>query len=120
MKKNNTFVYWFATIFIAAIFVASGILKLKGGPEIEAAAAAFGSVQKINILGGLELLIAALWIIKRTGVVGTLLAIAYMGGAMAVHFTRNEPVITVLIIQILIWLAAAYRFPEMTKRLMGR
>jgi uncharacterized membrane protein YphA (DoxX/SURF4 family) len=120
MKNNNTFVYWFATLFIALIFVASGFMKLKGGPEIDAVAAAFGSAQNIRILGSLELLIAIIWTIKRTGVIGTLLAIAYMGGAMAVHFTKNEPVSTIVIIQILIWLAAAYRFPELSSRLLGK
>jgi CBS-domain-containing membrane protein len=71
-------------------------------------------------LGVMELIIALIWLIPRTGVVGTLLAVAYMGGAIAVHFINSQPVFTPVIIQVLIWIAAAVRFPELTKRLVNK
>jgi hypothetical protein len=45
--------------------------------------------------------------------------IAYMGGAMAVHLTSGQGIMVQTVIQIVIWLVAAYRFPELTKRLFN-
>ncbi len=79
-----------------------------------------GGMQHLVILGLLELFIVVLWFFKRTGIVATLLAVAYLGGTMAVHFVYNQPVWTPAIIQVIVWLAAACRFPELTTCLFRR
>lgn len=78
-----------------------------------------GGASNLILLGVLELIIVATFLYTRTGVLGALLMIAYMGGAMAVHFVTGQSMVTVLIIQILIWIASTLRFPELTKRLFS-
>ena len=114
--KTGKIISWLLTGIIALIFIASAIFKLTGGnPEM---VQGLGGATNLTILGVLELIIVALFLYTRTGVVGSLLMIAYMGGAMAVHFVTGQSLGVVLITQILIWIAAAVRFPEITKRLI--
>lgn len=119
-KQSGKPLYWGATILVAFIFVASGLMKIVGGEATAEMAKSLGGQEKLIILGVLELVIAVLWILPRTGVAGSLLAMAYIGGAIAVHFITGQPVLVPVIIQILIWLAAAIRFPELTQRLFKR
>ena len=119
-KQSGKLLYWGATILVAFIFVASGLMKIVGGEATAEMANSLGGQEKLIILGVLELVIAVLWILPRTGVAGSLLAMAYIGGAIAVHFITGQPVLAPVIIQILIWLAAAIRFPELTQRLFKR
>ena len=41
-----------------------------------------------------------------------------LSGAMAVHFVSGQPVGVLVFIEILIWTASAFRFPELTARLL--
>lgn len=119
-NKSKKVLYWSATILVAFILVSSGLLKIFGGAATAEMAKGLGEEGNVLILGVLELFIAILWVLPRTGVAGTLLAVAYMGGAIAVHFVTGQPVLVPVIIQILIWLAAAIRFPELIHRLNKR
>jgi hypothetical protein len=118
--KSNKIIYWVSTALVAFVLTASAMGKLLSGEQAAEMAKGVGGLTHLKILGFLELAIVALWLFPKTGVVGALLAIAYMGGAIAVHFTTNQPVIVPVIIQIVIWLVAAYRFPELVKRLLGK
>lgn len=120
VKKSGNVKYWAATILVAFIFVASGLMKIMGGNATAEMAKVLGGEDKVVILGVLELFIAIVWVLPRTGVAGSLLAMAYMGGAIAVHFVSGQPVIVPVVIEVLIWLAAAVRFPELTRRLFNR
>ncbi len=119
-KKTNKVVYWILTGLVAFILTASALVKLSGGEQAAEMAKGLGGMQQVTLLGVLELIIVALWFFKRTGVVATLLAVAYLGGAMAVHFVHSQPVWTPAIIQVIVWLAAAYRFPELATRLFHK
>lgn len=106
---------WALSILVSLVFVASGIFKLKGdAPEM---AQDLGGTSIMQGLGVLELLMVALFLFPRTGVVGVLLMMCYMGGAMAVHLTTGQSIMFQTIIQMLIWLVAAFRFPELRTRL---
>lgn len=118
--KTNKIIYWVLTGLVAFILTASALIKLSGGEQAAEMAKGLGGMQHVTILGVLELVIVALWCFKRTGVVATLLAVAYLGGAIAVHFVNSQPVWTPAIIQVIVWLAAAYRFPELTTRLFHK
>lgn len=118
--KNNKVVYWVLTGIVSALLLMSGFTKLSGGEKAVEMAVQLGGVTNVRILGILEIIIVAIWLFPRTGVLGALLAIAYMGGAIAVHFIFNQPVMIPVVIQAVIWLVAAYRFPELTQRLSGK
>lgn len=120
VMKSGKLVYWGATILVAFVFVGSGLLKIVGGEATAEMAKAMGGENNLLIIGILELIIALIWLLPRTGVAGSFLAMAYMGGAIAVHFVSGQPVIVPIAIEVLIWLAAAVRFPELTQRLFKR
>ena len=83
-------------------------------------ASGFGlSLATIKELGVLELICIGLFIYPRTSIVGTLLIAAYMGGAIATHLQHQMPLVTPVIIETVIFITAAVRFPELSKRLMG-
>ncbi|MCX6191485.1 MAG: DoxX family protein [Flavobacteriia bacterium] len=56
----------------------------------------------------------------RTGVIGTLLLCAYMGGAIATHLEHGQSIMAPCIIQAFLWAVAIYRFPELTNRLRNK
>ncbi|MBK9212620.1 MAG: DoxX family protein [Saprospiraceae bacterium] len=117
--KTKQIVGWILTGLVALAFVGSGSLKLFGGEgDAEMVKELVGT--NAMILGIIEFTIVALWFIPRTGVVGSLLAIAYIGGAIAVHFTSSQPIMVPVIIQILIWIASVIRFPELGSRLFSK
>lgn len=114
-SKTKNIITWVLTGFVVLILAGSGIFKLTGGNE--EMIKGLGGSTNLMILGILELIIVGLFLFTRTGVVGALLAIAYIGGAIAVHFTTNQSVLPLIGIQVLIWVASVLRFPELGHRL---
>ncbi len=119
-NKTGKIIYWGLTGLVALILTGSAMGKLTGGDQAAEMAKGLGGTTNLILLGILELSIVVLWLIPRTGVLGTLLAIAYIGGAMAVHFVNNQSILFPAFIQIIIWSVAIYRFPELTKRLFNK
>lgn len=115
--KSQKFIYWILTVLVALVFFGSGLAKLLSNNQNAEMLAAVGGKNNVMLLGLLELAIVVLWLIPRTGLIGTFLGIAYLGGAIAVHFVNNQPLVAPVIIQILLWLVAIYRFPELRQRL---
>ena len=110
--------YWSLTALIGLIFIGSAVGKLMPGSGATDMAAQMGiSVGTIKAIGTVELISVLLFIFPRTGVLGTLLLTAYMGGAIAVHVTKGLPLAAPMIIVSILWLVAIYRFPELKKRL---
>jgi hypothetical protein len=120
MSTSKPVVYWTATVLIAFVFVASGLFKLFPGEKAAEMAQGFGSAQNVLALGILELIIATVWVIRRTGIIGTLLAVAYMGGAIAVHLVTHQPLLIPVVVETLVVGAAFVRFPELTHRIQER
>jgi uncharacterized membrane protein YphA (DoxX/SURF4 family) len=115
-SKTKNIIGWVLTALVSFVFIASGFFKLKGGaPEM---AQGLGGETNMMILGILEFVMVILFLIPRTGIVGALLMMAYMGGAMAVHLTTGKDVMVQTIIQCLIWITSAIRFPEIVQRLI--
>lgn len=116
-NKTKRIISWLFTGLVAFVFIASGLFKLFGGQRTAEMAKGVGGVSNLAVLGVLELIIAAIFLVPRTGIVGTLLAVAYIGGAMAVHFVNGQPLGIVIFIQVLIWVAAYVRFPQLRQRI---
>lgn len=109
---------WVLTIIIALLFGLSASLKFMQSEETLTQAAATGIDGKTYlIIGIIEIVSLLLFIIPRTGVIGTLLLAAYLGGAIATHLTHQQPVILAVSVQVLIWITAFIRFPELRQRL---
>ena len=84
-------------------------------------AATFGlDASTMQMIGVVELISIILFLVPRTGVLGTLLLAAYMGGAIATHLEHGESIVAPCVIQAFIWIVAAFRFPELQSRLLGK
>lgn len=114
-------IYWVLTGLVAFIFISSAISKFTANAEMLKMGASFGlNAQTFTILGVIEIVAAILFIIPRTGILGTLLLAAYMGGAIATHLEHALPFLTQCIIQAFIWIVAVYRFPELRTRILNK
>lgn len=116
-NKTGSIVGWILTGLVS--FLASGLFKLFGGEKTIEMANSLGGSQHLVVLGILEIVMVALFLIRRTAIVGFLLMVAYMGGAITVHFTTNQALGVVIGIETLIWITGAIRFPELTRRLVN-
>lgn len=118
-SKNNI-IHWISAGLVGIIFIGSAMSKFLAGEETIQMAQSFGiSIETFKILGIIELVSVILFIIPRTGILGTLLLAAYMGGAMATHLTHGQSILAPMIIEAIIWIAAVIRFPELKSRLLN-
>lgn len=109
---------WVLTLVLGLLFAMSAFMKLtQNETAIEQAASAGMDAATYRIIGIVEVLALVLFIIPRTGVVGALLLIAYMGGAIVTHLQHGQPIAVAVGVQALIWITAALRFPELLQRL---
>ena len=111
---------WVLTIVLGLLFTMSAFMKLTGNEEALAQASSMGfDADTYRFIGVLEIISLLLFIIPRTGVIGTLLMVAYMGGAIATHLQHQQPIAMAVSIQILLWITAFLRFPELKQRLFA-
>ncbi len=119
--KTRTYIQWTLAVLVTLLFTASSIGKFTADAEALEAAAKFGLTKSTYILLGiLELISAILFLIPRTGILGTLLLAAYMGGAISTHVEFAQPVAAPIIISAFVWIAAVLRFPELTNRILNK
>ena len=117
--KTKATLAWILTGIVGFIFIGSGMVKLSGSEDAIQMADGIGiSISTLFGLGLIELIAAVLFIIPRTGMLGTLLLIAYMGGAMATHVLMGESFLFPALIQVLVWIVACIRFPELPQRIL--
>lgn len=109
---------WVLTALLSALFSMSAITKIIKADSAVQQAQSIGIDAGTNqILGIIELVAVILFIIPRTGIVGALLLMSYVGGAIATHVQHGQPLAFVILIQSIIWITAALRFKELTNRL---
>lgn len=117
--KTKKIIYWILTGLVAFVFVGSAMGKFTANADALKMAEGFGlNAQIYTILGAIEIISVVLFIIPRTGILGTLLLAAYMGGAIATHLEHGQSVIAPCVIQAFVWIVAVYRFPELKSRLL--
>ncbi len=121
-SKTKNIIAWSLTILISAFMLfgsASG--KFFGGEALQPMFDKYGLGGNMRYyIGALEVFCTIVFLIPRTGVIGTLLLAAYMGGAIVTHLEHDESYIFQIIISALIWICAFIRFPELTNRLLGK
>lgn len=120
MSNNlKNIIYWVLTGLIAFVFIGSAVGKLTADANALTLAEGFGlNAQTYTFLGIIEIISIILFIIPRTGIFGTLLLAAFMGGAIATHLEHAQSVIAPCIIQAFVWMVAIYRFPELLTRIL--
>lgn len=94
------------SILIAALLTMSGVMKLRGGPELAQGFAHLGLPDSMAFpLGLLELACVAVYLVPATSVVGAILLTGYLGGAICTHWRVGDPVVTQIVLGVLVWLA---------------
>lgn len=118
--KTRKITGWVLSILLGLLFVFSASMKLMQSEEVVAQAAAIGlDAQAYFFIGIIEVLAVVLFLVPRTGVLGSLVLIAYMGGAIVTHLQNGQPIATAVVVESLVWIAAALRFPELAQRLFS-
>ncbi len=119
-QKTIKITGWVLSIILAMPFTMSAFMKLTQNETALAQASSFGlDATTFLVIGIIEIISLILFLIPRTGVLGTLLLIAYMGGAIVTHLLHQQPIAIAVIIQMLLWITAFIRFPELKQRLLS-
>jgi uncharacterized membrane protein YphA (DoxX/SURF4 family) len=119
--KTKNIVQWIAAGLVGAIFLMSGTIKLNLPAEAVSQMANQGVTPAMaKNLAIIEILSAILFLIPRTSVLGTLLLTAYMGGAIATHFTHAQPLMAPCVILAIVWIVSVWRNAELKTRLFGQ
>jgi uncharacterized membrane protein YphA (DoxX/SURF4 family) len=117
-QKTITIIAWSFTGLLSLLFGMSAFLKLTQNPAALEQASAIGfNAVTYQLIGVIEILALILFIIPRTGLLGALLLIAYMGGAIVTHLQHQQSVLMAISVQVLLWITTAIRFPEIRQRL---
>lgn len=112
---------WSLASLVTLLFVGSSIGKITSNEDALKMAVQIGlDASTFKLLGILELSSAILFLIPRTGILGTLLLVAYIGGAIAVHLSHGISIMAPAVIESFIWIAAIVRFPELKTRILGK
>lgn len=111
-KKINKIAGWVLTISLGLLFAISAFMKLSKNEAALAQAAAIGfDANTYFFIGLVELAALILFLIPRTGIVGSMLLIAYMGGAIATHLQHQQSIMMAVSVQVLVWIAFVLRYP---------
>lgn len=119
-KKRNIINRVLACL-IAFIFIGSAISKFTANEAAIAQAAKFGlDAITYSYLGIIELIAVAFFLYPRTGILGTLLLVAYMGGAICTHLVFAQPMMAPIAVSVCVWITATIRFPELSNRILNK
>lgn len=113
--KIKIIIHWVLAGLVAFVFIGSATSKFTADAAMLQQAASNGlGASKMQIFGAIEILSAFLFLYPRTGVLGTLLLVAYMGGAIATHLQHDLPLAAPVAIAAFVWIVGVLRFHELT------
>ncbi|MCA9052758.1 MAG: DoxX family protein [Planctomycetaceae bacterium] len=69
------------------------------------------TIDLIQKIGVLEIIVALLYVLPRTGFIGAILLTGYLGGAIMTHLRVGDPFVFPIIIGVLAWIALGLRRP---------
>jgi hypothetical protein len=120
-EQTKKIIYWILTGLIAFVFVGSAIGKFTADANTLKLVESIGlNANTYKLLGVIELISVLLFIFPRTGILGVILLVSYMGGAIATHLESGQSVVAPCIIQTALVLISFYRFPELVKRINNK
>lgn len=73
----------------------------------------------ITKIGILEIVLALMFLIPRTGFIGAILLTAYLGGAVATHVRVGDPFYFPIIVGVLVWIGLGLRQPTIYSLALG-
>lgn len=117
-RSNSKAMYWIGWVvgaLPALLLIMSGIFKVSGagGEEAVREVARLGWTPPLmGSIGILEILVAVIYLIPQTSILGAVLATGYMGGAIATHVRISDPFFIQLLIGILFWVGLWLRDPR--------
>lgn len=119
-QKTIKIAGWILTIILVLLFTMSAFMKITQNDTALAQAASMGiDAKTYRLIGIIEIISLVLFIIPSTGVLGAMLLIAYLGGAIATHLQHQQPILMAVSIQTILWITAFLRFPELKQRLFS-
>lgn len=119
--KTKTTISLILTILVSALFIFSAVGKIAGTKEVIEGAKAMGlTPATMRNIGIIELIITLLFASNRTGVIGGVLLLAYMGGAIATHLEHGQSVVAPIAIAVFVGVVTLFRFPELTLRILKK
>jgi len=119
--KTNKIIYWTLTGLVTLVFLGSSSGKLMGNAEALKMAEGFGfNAENYRTTGVVELISVLLFLWPRTGILGTLLLSAYMGGAIATNVQHAQPLMAPCIVLTFVLAVSFYRFPELRQKLLNQ
>ncbi len=120
-EQTKKIIYWILTGLIAFVFVGSAMGKFTADANTLKMVESIGlNANTYKLLGVIELVSVLLFIFPRTGILGVILLVSYMGGAIATHLESGQSVVAPCIIQTALVLISFYRFPELVKRISNK
>lgn len=122
MATNTRKIFvWILSGLIGLMLCASAIDKIIQSNHALQMGTSFGlSGATYSLMGIIEILSVILFLIPRTGILGTLLLSSYLGGAIATHLQHQQNIVFPMAIEALVWITAVVRFPELLLRIRGK
>ncbi|WDI40105.1 DoxX family protein [Bremerella sp. P1] len=113
LKSTPTAAKWTGRVIsglVGLAFLASAVGKFVGGTGLEEGFAHLGLPMDIQYpLAILELVIAIIYLVPQTAVLGAILLTGYIGGAICTHWRVGDVFVVQVIIGVLIWLGVFLR-----------
>lgn len=112
-KTTPTAAKWTGRVLsglVGMAFLASALGKFVGGAGLEEGFAHLGLPMELQYpLAILELVIAIIYLVPQTAVLGAILLTGYIGGAICTHWRVGDLFIVQVIIGVLVWLGVFLR-----------
>jgi hypothetical protein len=103
-KKWMTVTGWVLTLLPLLAFVPSAGMKFMAKPEMVANWVKFGySESSLFPIAVAETVCLVLYLIPKTSVLGAILVVGYLGGAVATHVHAGQLFIIPIVIGVMIW-----------------
>jgi hypothetical protein len=119
--KMQRIIGWILSGLLAAfLIVGSGVPKFMDFPGKAELFEKIGwSVETIKGIAVVEIVIALLYMIPRTGFLGAILVTGYLGGAIATHVRIGDAPVFPVVLGVLIWVGLALRQPAIWRLAVG-
>lgn len=112
---------WALSVLVSLPFVPSAAFKLTKNPQAIEGLARLGlSESGVVVLGVVELLVVAIYLVPPTAVLGAVLVTGYVGGILVAHLTMHMPLWLPIVLGVAVWLGLWLREPRLRALLPSR